>query len=82
MVHRMANKDTACQDLGHHLLGFRQTDSTILQVLGLNATDKGPVICDLLLRLHVVIYQHSAIVIHHADPASKKSEVAKATACS
>ncbi len=82
MVNRMANKDAARQDLSHHLLGFGQTDSTVLQVLGLYATDKGPVICDLLLRLHVLIYQHSAIIVHHTDPASNKSEVTKATACS
>jgi hypothetical protein len=73
MVNRMANKDAACQDLSHHLLGFRQTDSTILQVLRLYATDEGPVICDLLLRLHILIHQHSAIIVHHTDPASNKS---------
>ena len=82
MVNRMANKDAACQDLSHYLLGFRQTDSTVLQVLGLDATDKGPIICDLLLRLHVLIYQHSTIIVHHADPASNKTDVTKALACS
>jgi len=82
MVNRMANKDAARQDLSHHLLGFGQTDSTILQVLGLYATDEGPVICDLLLRLHILIYQHSTIIVHQANPASNKTKVTKAMTCS